>query len=44
MNGSKYYTEDMGLFVRISGSRALYRRYKPDGNDGSRPVQVIMPE
>ena len=41
MNGSKQYTEDVELLV---GSRALYRRYKPDGNDGSRPVQVIMPE
>ena len=44
MNGSKQYTEDMGLYVSISGSRALYGRYKPNGNDRSRPVQVIMPE
>ena len=44
MNGSKYDTEDMDLHLGVSGSRALYRRYKPDGNDGSRSVQVIMPE
>ena len=43
MNGSKYYTEDAGSLL-VSGSRALYRRYKPYGNEGSRPVQVIMPE
>ena len=44
MNGSKYYTEDAGSQFTVSGSRALYRRYKPYGNEGSRPVQVIMPE
>ena len=42
MNGSKQYTEDVEAFML--GSRALYGRYKPNGNDGSRSVQVIMPE
>jgi hypothetical protein len=44
MIGSKYVAEAVDLFVRTSGRRALYGRYKPDGNDGSRAVQVIMPE
>jgi hypothetical protein len=42
MIGSKYDTEAVGSVM--SGRRALYGRYKPDGNDRSRPVQVIMPE
>ena len=44
MIGSKYVAEAVDLLARASGRRALYGRYKPDGNDGSRAVQVIMPE
>ena len=44
MIGSKHVAEAVGSFARMSGRRALYVRYKPDGNDGSRGVQVIMPE
>ena len=31
-------------WTRKSGRRALYARYKVDGNDYCRGVQVIMPE
>jgi hypothetical protein len=44
MIGSKHIAEAVGSLARVSGRRALYVRYKPDGNDGSRAVQVIMPE
>jgi hypothetical protein len=44
MIGSKHVAEAVDLLARASGRRALYVRYKPDGNDGSRGVQVIMPE
>jgi hypothetical protein len=44
MIGSKHVAEAVDSFARTSGRRALYVRYKPDGNDGSRGVQVIMPE
>ena len=44
MIGSKHVAEAVGSLVRVSGRRAFYGRYKPDGNDGSRAVEVIMPE
>jgi hypothetical protein len=44
MIGSKHVAEAVGSPARASGRRAFYGRYKPDGNDGSRAVEVIMPE
>ena len=44
MIGSKHIAEAVDLFARTSGRRAFYGRYKPDGNDGSLAIEVIMPE
>ena len=30
--------------AKVSGRRAFYGRYEPDGNDRWRAVEVIMPE
>jgi hypothetical protein len=47
MNGSKYYTEAIGVVIlrdRASGRRALYVRYKPYRKERWWGLVVIMPE